>query len=340
MIKISVVVPIYNSKEYINRCIDSLINQKNFKDYEIILIDDGSCDGSEKICDEYVQNYKNIKVFHKRNEGVSKARNKGIVEAKGEYITFVDSDDYVNEYMLYNFSKAIDKLYSDIIFCGYNNIFVKKNKKIALNACKFDNINLSEFLDKYFSNYYCKYLIHGPYNKIYKSSIIKNNYIKFDESLKICEDVIFVIDCLNKSKTLSSIEGCYYNYMQNGTNDTLLRKYSENEIEANWKLYYRFKRLLEQNNLKSENIKLVKADFINRFIICLKKMFLKSGYSNAKMIDEVNHYILDERNLNFENIKYKSNILNKLIYLGIKYKLKNFTYILLKLYVFLKQSSL
>lgn len=66
MIKISVIIPIYNSKEYINRCIDSLVNQKNFNDYEIILVDDGSSDGSEKVCDEYEKNYKNIKVFHKK----------------------------------------------------------------------------------------------------------------------------------------------------------------------------------------------------------------------------------------------------------------------------------
>ena len=269
MIKISVIIPIYNSKEYINRCIDSLVNQKNFNDYEIILVDDGSSDGSEKVCDEYEKNYKNIKVFHKKNEGVSIARNKGIKESKGDYITFVDSDDYVDEYMLYNFSNAIEKLQSDIIFCGYNNIFVKNNKKIIINACKFDNIDLCEFNDKYFKNYYCNYLIHGPYNKIYKSCIIKDNNIKFDENLKICEDAIFVIDCLKKCKTISSIEECYYNYMQNGTSDTLIRKFSENEIEANWKLYYSFEKLLEIGNLKNDNIKIVKADFINRFIVSI-----------------------------------------------------------------------
>ena len=91
---ISVIVPVYNVKLLLPRCIDSLLNQK-FTDYELLLIDDGSTDGSGEICDEYGEKDSRIKVIHKSNEGVSKARNKGIDEAKGEWITFVDSDDYV-----------------------------------------------------------------------------------------------------------------------------------------------------------------------------------------------------------------------------------------------------
>lgn len=92
--KITVIVPVYNVAELLPRCIDSLLNQK-FTDYELLLIDDGSTDGSGVICDEYVQKDNRLKVIHKQNEGVSKTRNRGIEESRGTWITFVDSDDYV-----------------------------------------------------------------------------------------------------------------------------------------------------------------------------------------------------------------------------------------------------
>lgn len=91
---ISVIVPVYNVKTLLPRCINSLLSQK-FTDYELLLIDDGSTDGSGDICDEYGKKDSRIKVIHKQNEGVSKTRNRGIDEARGEWITFVDSDDYI-----------------------------------------------------------------------------------------------------------------------------------------------------------------------------------------------------------------------------------------------------
>ncbi len=337
MIKISIIVPIYNSKKYLERCINSLVNQKKTKDYEIILIDDGSTDGSEAICDEYSKRYNNIKVFHKSNEGVSKARNLGILKSSGEYITFVDSDDYIEENMMHEFIEKISRNNSDIVFCGQNNISIISNNKKEYKAYNFNNIKIKEFLDKYFSYYYNNYLIQGPFNKFYKRNIIIDNNIKFDETLKICEDAIFVIDFLLNSNTVSSFESCNYNYMQNGTENTLLRKFNKNEIEANWKLYYSFEHLFKKYNSEENNMKLIKMDFINRFIICLKKMFLKSNYSKSKLLEEVNNYIYDRRTTNIEKVKYKSNILNKLIYFTIRHKQKKFTYSLLKLYVLLKK---
>lgn len=336
MVKISIIVPVYNSEKYLKRCIDSLIYQKKFNDYEIILINDGSTDNSGRICDEYVKKNKNIKVFHKKNEGVSKARNLGIIEARGEYITFVDSDDYIEENMLYEFSKSIEDNNSDIIFCGQNNISIINSQKKEYLAYKFDNITVDIFIDKYFMYYYKNFLIQGPYNKIYKNEIIKCNNLKFDENLKICEDAIFVISCLNNSKSVSSIEGCYYNYMQNGVEDTLLRRFNENEIQANWELYDKFVQILRNKNKSDINIYFLKVDFVNRFITCLKKMFLKSGYNRKKLFCELNEFIEDKRLLNLKDVKYKTNVFNKIIFFCIKRKLKFFSYICLKIYVVIK----
>lgn len=135
-IKVSVVIPIYNAEEYLNKCIDSILEQ-SLKEIEIILINDGSIDRSGEICDEYAMKDERIRVIHKVNEGVSRARNRGIVEASGKYIMFVDSDDYVNqEYCkcLYDLS---EKYKNNLVICGFNMINnrgenVKKIKKILM----------------------------------------------------------------------------------------------------------------------------------------------------------------------------------------------------------------
>ena len=117
MEKVSIVVPVYNAKNYIKRCIESLVCQ-TYHNLEIILVDDGSSDGSEKICDEYAKEDDRIKVIHKKNSGVSDSRNAGIEAADGDYILFVDSDDYINENTVEdNLKTAIEKNADIVIFC-------------------------------------------------------------------------------------------------------------------------------------------------------------------------------------------------------------------------------
>src|SRR5690606_27273688 len=100
MPKVSVIIPVYNAEKYLRECIDSVLAQ-TFDDFELLLINDGSTDGSGKICDEYAQKDARVKVFHKENGGVSSARNLGLDNAKGEWITFIDSDDWIGENYFY-----------------------------------------------------------------------------------------------------------------------------------------------------------------------------------------------------------------------------------------------
>ena len=118
MPEISVIIPVYNVEEKIERCLGSLQNQK-FSDFEVILINDGSSDRSGKICDEYASMDKRIKVIHQKNQGVSVARNIGISIARGKYITFVDSDDYVSRDFLYSLYSDIVSCNADIAICNY-----------------------------------------------------------------------------------------------------------------------------------------------------------------------------------------------------------------------------
>ena len=117
MKKISVIVPVYNVERYLKRCIESIINQ-TYKDLEIILVDDGSTDSSGNICDEYKKIDKRISVIHKKNGGLSDARNEGLKVVTGTYIAFVDSDDFLDLDMYEYMQKNIEKENADIVICG------------------------------------------------------------------------------------------------------------------------------------------------------------------------------------------------------------------------------
>src|ERR1035437_2416676 len=118
MLLISIIVPVFNSEIYLGKCISSILNQ-TFKDIEIILVNDGSIDNSVQICDDFAKADDRVKVIHKINGGVSTARNLGIDNAKGKYITFVYSDDYIDITMYKNLLEYFDKFNADLVMCGF-----------------------------------------------------------------------------------------------------------------------------------------------------------------------------------------------------------------------------
>ncbi len=170
---ISVIVPIYNVDNYLEKCIDSIINQ-SYKNLEIILIDDGSTDDCGIICDKYKKNDERIIVIHKKNEGLSSARNKGLDIAKGNLISFIDGDDYIEHNMLATLKKNMEKYESDISICCCNHI--KNNKKYN----RFCNTSIKEFVSEGKCKYLNMYNEYSPlsncvWNKLYKKEIF--NYI-------------------------------------------------------------------------------------------------------------------------------------------------------------------
>lgn len=206
MKKISVVVPVFNGEKYIDKCIKSIHNQ-TLDDIEIILINDGSTDKTGEICLEMSKKYKNLKYYQIENLGCSFARNYGITKAVGKYITFVDSDDWVDQEMYLDMYLKAEEESLDILICGYKK--VDSNNKILLeilpelkNRCKD---YMSSKLD-YFNS---------PWNKIYKTSLIKNNNIKFLEKCHMGEDMLFNFQAFNYAKEISVIPKSYYNYFIN-----------------------------------------------------------------------------------------------------------------------------
>lgn len=223
MKKISIIVPVYNVDKYLDKCIDSLINQ-TIEEIELIFINDGSTDDSFNILNKYKNNRKII-VINQENRGVSYARNKGIDIATGEYIGFVDPDDIVNNNMfeiMYNAAKCNN---SDMIICDYFEIDETKNKRII----KKQDINgedsfdiLRQVLNNFITIQNNGYL----WNKIFRADIIKKNNICFDKNITICEDVLFNLNFLRIANKINYVKKPLYSYYIRG-NSAIAKKHEE-----------------------------------------------------------------------------------------------------------------
>lgn len=201
--KISIIVPVYNVENYIERCIKSLLNQ-TYRNIEIIIIDDGSTDNSEKLCDQF-KNEERVLVIHTKNAGVSKARNLGIEKASGNLIGFVDADDYVREDMFENLYKAISEESNiDIVMCNYFD-----NKKINKIKNKDLIVNKENLIKQVIGNGQYRGFI---WNKLFKKDIIKKNKIKFKTDIDMCEDLIFCLEYMQYVIKGFLIKEPYYYY--------------------------------------------------------------------------------------------------------------------------------
>ena len=210
---ISVIVPVYNSERYLEDCIDSLLNQ-SCEDIEILFVDDGSTDSSCEICRKYERIYRRIKYIRKSNGGVSSARNMGLEIAEGEYVTFVDSDDYLADNIL---KTAINILYDESLdLIMWNAIKVIDNNFEKCQEIKFTPLS-EEFIDaalisNYHDGFYLGDFIRAVWGKIYRLDVIKRNNLLFNEELYIGEDAVFLMRYFSKVKKIKAINfyGYYY----------------------------------------------------------------------------------------------------------------------------------
>lgn len=214
--KISVIVAVYNSEKYLHRCIDSILTQ-TFRDFELILVDDGSIDGSGKICDEYAQKDLRVRVFHKKNEGVASARQFAIEHAYGIYSIHVDSDDWVEPNMLYELYDKAEQDKVDMLICDYY-LDSKSVKYVVQRPCSLDNQTLVKEL---------LLNLHGSLcNKLIRLSCYADNHVRFVKGLNYCEDLIVCIELLQKIKNISYISKAYYHYDQKMNSDSITRHYT------------------------------------------------------------------------------------------------------------------
>lgn len=228
MDKVSIVLPIYNSQNTLKETILSILNQ-TYTNLEIIAINDGSTDNSDKICKEIAQKDKRLKYSYRSNKGVSYTRNEAIRKSTGKYIMFIDSDDKYK-------SDTIEKMVSyienyELVICGYERINLKTNRSVIkkIKKTEFLQSNFEEMIKITQKNN----LFNQIWNKIYKSQIIKENNILFDESISLGEDFKFVLDYVSKCRKVMFIDDILYSYI-NGT-EGLNQKFRKNKLEIRTK---------------------------------------------------------------------------------------------------------
>nr|WP_290441631.1 glycosyltransferase [Clostridium estertheticum] len=315
---VSIIVPVYNSEKYIEKCIMSILNQ-TYKYIELILINDGSIDNSGQLCDTFAKLDNRIKVEHMKNLGVSSARNKGIKAATGKFIQFVDSDDYIEPNMIETLINEINRNI-DLVFCGYTRVSKGKNGEINIKAISLNkqvNMTKKTFLNEFgilFKHYYINYL----WNKLYVVDIIKKYNLEFDSLINWGEDLIFNLQYLEHCGNITIIDKQLYNYVN--YNDNSITSTFNKELYNNQNnMYKSVRKFLIKNNVYTDTNKdIVELKFTDSIIMSLNNLFYKdSDCDKLEIKKQISRIIEDDilgQDLKYFNIGgFQKKIVGKLI---------------------------
>lgn len=277
--KYSVIIPVYNSEKTIKRCIESITLQ-NRPDVEIIIINDGSTDETDSICKALQTEHNNLIYIHKENAGVSSARNSGLSVANGEFVMFVDSDDYVDNKCFDTVDKYIESN-ADFYQFGFSivaNEFVKETRD-------FSEFYVNTFSDKeiFISDGIVTRSINSPCAKIYKRKIIEEKNLRFCENLSVGEDLAFVFSFLLSAEKFERLSDKIY-FADIGNEESLSRKYRENLTEQLIGVYDNMVKALQKSKIES---KLIKQS--------LAWLFYRNAYSVANDITKSQLSFLERR---------------------------------------------
>ena len=311
--KISIIIPVYNAEKYLQRCIESVLCQ-SYSNFELLLIDDGSIDKSGRICDDYAVKDCRISVFHKKNGGVSSARNLGLYNAKGEWITFVDSDDVV-----YN-----NYLYALITNCSGENVFVMANYLTShgiLSKVKGGFYQGTEIIELIYK--YNLLSLSAPYSKLYNTKILKENKILFDEKIHMGEDGLFLTEYLLYVDKLSFVPNIIY--LVNDTDGSLSKCYNDfdSEYECFILWYNLIKKILIKYNVKGENAERIiwHGRIGETFVRLLKIIALSCEFKTKKERIQKYNYLCDSFYFNYFLYYTPPSFFNKVCNWLIKLKL-------------------
>ncbi len=262
---ISVIVPVYNAQKYLEKCVDSLRTQ-TYENIEILLINDGSSDGSGELCDRLAEADDRIRVVHQENQGVSAARNHGIRCADGEFLLFVDSDDTAFPAYAETLYREITEHEADFVICGYRICSPKRNRDIHFE----NDIFLTDIpgCEQVIMQIYSQRLLNSPCNKMYRKSMIRTD---FDPSLTMGEDLVFNLQYLKNVKKMKVTSKVLYNYIvhENSAVTTYKPNRMDNVVRINRYLLDYFSNVFTTSNchetLIAQGIKEIDAVYRHLF---------------------------------------------------------------------------
>ena len=326
MAKVSIIMPIYNAEHLIERATASVLSQ-TYKDIELILVDDGSKDSSPLLCDDLAKKDKRVKVCHKENGGPSSARNKGLELATGEFVQFVDADDFLQINTTEKLVEGIAN--SDFVICGYNLI-----GDTSVQECGFERkelVDLRKNFDTFF-NIVKKGLFNSLWNKLYRREFILG---KFDERYFIGEDTIFNINYIKNCKKTTILPEILYNYDFTNQNSIIHTKIRNHEtFMLYWKELYTFceNYFEDKNYIKELNGMFIKNVMMQIINTTAKEKLTYRGY--RKLFNQYRNEFLTTKAVKRYSTKvfYSKHFIGKIIMLLFKFKMRFCFSIVMKLY--------
>lgn len=293
---VSVVIPVYQSKNYLAYCMESVLNQ-TYKNMEIILVDDGSDDGSEELCEKYSHGYSNIFCIHQNNKGVSSARNTGIDKANGEYIVFVDSDDYIEPEYLAHAVWELENEQADMYLCGYQS--VTRNgavKEIKYYPSINDGVWKRDEMNRIVMRLFNSSTLHAIGTKVYKKSIIKKNGIRFNREWNYFEDIYFCLSYLAHCTKIAVQNKIMYYYRRDVCNSLSKqnKNYKYRNIHKTYELLYQ---LINGSKTTNKDRELFYKSYLQHINLCLnskaiaEKRYTVNMHKLYKKLSKDQYYI-------------------------------------------------
>ena len=214
-IELSIIVPVYNAETFLYQCIDSILNQ-TFQNFELILVNDGSTDGTEKLCADFAKKDERVIVINQRNQGIGEARNTGLRRASGTYIGFVDSDDNIHPFMYEYMLEVAVKKGADIVMCNVHRSNNYEQEEINTSNIKMVQVSKDEMYTGLFSTSETDWVYMAVWNKIYKREIIEGiNFIAYGS-----EDAVFNMQVCKRSQVIFYVEEKFYTWIQRQGSET------------------------------------------------------------------------------------------------------------------------
>ena len=307
---VSIIVPVYNAEKYLNRCIDSILSQ-TMTDFELLLIDDGSKDNSGRICDEYSEKDARVRVFHKPNGGVSSARNLGLDNAKGKWITFVDADDRCScnylEHLLSKVDDDTDLIISYAVICDSTGEKAEVYPEYRVNATNFERLFVDSDMHWHTS----------PWAKLYRASIIYENSLRFNEMMHIGEDADFLFSfMLITDKIYVSSDTDYYYTCDVSGSLTKRINTIDSEIASYRNILCLVNRIIQQKDIKDnrslDNLGWLVASYVRRV---LNSLYYNDAQSYQR-IDLIKSLDIDSYIRYSKNALWKEQVGRVLLYFG------------------------
>ena len=341
MKKISIIVPVYNVEAHLSRCINSLLRQ-SIDSIEIILVDDGATDNCPKICNEYAEKYSFIRVMHKKNGGLGFARNSGLEVCEGEYVAFIDSDDFVDVHMFEDLYYYAHQNKLDACFCGYNDYLddkhIRKRQEMkGYEVCDGRNAVDEVLMDmvgaapSYHSDVR---ILSSMWKGIYSLDTIRKNHLQFvSEREYIAEDIIFHLDFLPHANRVGFVPGCYYFYCDNGA--SLTRSYRADRFERELYEYAGIEKRLLAYGYKPE----IFRDRLDRYLLlkirgCIAQQYYYVATNGYRKMRAEAMKIVSRPEVRAFCKRYPSHLLpmkHRLFFNLVRYKLVDLIFLLYKI---------